>query len=238
ATGRLSRSYRENVRDNLGFAEDYACMIQGLLDLYEATFEVRWLEWAVQLQEKQIELFADDTGGGFFANTAEDETVLLRLKEDNEGAEPSASSVSARNLLRLSELFHREDWRRRANRTAQAFHGQLQRDPLAMPQMLASMGLLEGSLKLVLVHGEAATPLTSALIREVNACFLPRRVVMRVDSQSRNYFEQRVEFIRQLPPNEPLGATVYVCENYVCQLPTSDPATLAKQLTNRAMSPP
>jgi uncharacterized protein YyaL (SSP411 family) len=232
ATGRLSRSYRENIRDDIGFAEDYACLIQGLLDLYEANFDVRWLAWAVHLQEKQIELFADNVGGGFFANTAEDKTVLLRLKEDNEGAEPSASSVSVRNLLRLSELFHREDWRLLANRSAQAFHVQLRRDPLAMPQMLASMGLLKGSLKLVLVHGESSAPLTSALMREVNSHFLPRRVLMRVDSQSRAYFEERVEFVRELPLTEPLGATVYVCENYVCQLPTSDPSRLAEQLTS------
>ena len=235
ATGRLSRSYRDNVRDDLGFAEDYACLIQGLLDLYETTFNVRWLKWSVQLQDKQIELFADEVGGGFFANTAEDKTVLLRLKEDNEGAEPAASSVSVRNLLRLSELFHREDWRRLANRTAQAFHVQLTRDPLVMPQMLAVMGLLEGSLELVLVHGESTAPLTSALIRELNSHFLPRRVLMRVDSQSRPFFEEHVEFVRQLPPNDPAGATVYVCENYVCQLPTSDPAMLTKLLTNGAM---
>jgi uncharacterized protein YyaL (SSP411 family) len=230
ATGRLSRSSRDNIRDELGFAEDYACLIQGLLDLYEATFQVRWLAWAVQLQEKQIELFADAAGGGFFANMAEDKTVLLRMKEDNEGAEPSASSVSVRNLLRLSELFQREDWRLLANRTAQSFHVQLKRDPLSMPQMLASIGLLEGSLKLVLVHGENSALQTTALMREINSHFLPRRALMRVDSESRTYFEERLEFVRELPPNRPLAATVYVCENYVCQLPTSDPAALAKQL--------
>jgi uncharacterized protein YyaL (SSP411 family) len=75
ATGRLSRSYAENKRDDVAFAEDYACLIQGLLDLYEASFETRWLAWAVQLQEKQIELFADETNGGFFASAAEDKTV-------------------------------------------------------------------------------------------------------------------------------------------------------------------
>jgi uncharacterized protein YyaL (SSP411 family) len=230
ATGRLSRSYAQNKRDDVAFAEDYACLIQGLLDLYEASFETRWLAWAVQLQEKQIELFADEENGGFFASTGEDKTVLLRLKEDNEGAEPSASSISVRNLLRLSEIFSREDWRRLATRSAEAFHAQLSKDPLAMPQMLASMGLLEGSLELVLVHGEKSTPLTSELMREVNAHFLPRRVLMRVDSESRAYFEERVEFVRQLPAAEKLGAAVYVCENYVCQLPTSDPAVLAKQL--------
>jgi uncharacterized protein YyaL (SSP411 family) len=99
-----------------------------------------------------------------------------------------------------------------------------------MPQMLASLGLLEGSLQLVLVHGEKSSPLTSALLREVNAHFLPRRVLMRVDSESRTYFEERVEFIRELPAAEQLGAAVYVCENYVCQLPARDPAVLAKQL--------
>jgi uncharacterized protein YyaL (SSP411 family) len=84
----------------------------------------------------------------------------------------------------------------------------------------------------VIVHGESSAPLTADLVREVNSHFLPRRVLMRVDSKSRAFFEERVEFVRELPPSEPLTATVYVCENYVCQLPTSDPAALAKQLAD------
>lgn len=229
STGRLYRSFHDGVRDNQGFAEDYACMIQGLLDLYEATFEVRWLSWALQLQEKQIELFADEARGGFFANTAEDSSVLLRLKEDHEGAEPAASSVSVKNLSRLAAMLHRNEWRNRANDTVRAFAGHLRRDPLAMPQMLAAAGWLEEPPALVIIHGgrDAAT----VLVKEAWQRFRPRRSLIHVDRESRRFFSERLDIVRNLPADDDTVATGYVCENFSCQLPTSDPVVFAQQLT-------
>jgi len=139
-SGRLARSHRAGVSDRQGFAEDYAFLIQGLLDLYETTFDVRWLDWAIALQEKQIALFGDAGSGGFFANTSEDPSVLLRLKENYDNAEPSPNSIAVKNLARLASLLHRDDWLAIARRTMDAFTMQLKRDPLAMPQMLASAG--------------------------------------------------------------------------------------------------
>jgi uncharacterized protein YyaL (SSP411 family) len=235
-TGRLARSYRAGVRDEQGFAEDYAFLVQGLLDLYEADFDVRWLEWAIQLQEKQIELFADGPAGGFFANTSDDKSVLLRLKEDNDAAEPSPNSISVRNLARLAEMLHRDDWRELALRTAQAFGPQLKRDPLAMPQMLVSASWLNGSPKQILIQGEASSESTAYLITEVWQRFLPRHVLVRIDSESRSFFEARVPFVAELPKMEDTNAIAYVCENFVCQLPTKEPAVLVKLLSRNASS--
>ena len=83
-----------------GFADDYAFVIQGLLDLYEASFDVGWLQFALELQETQDRLFFDDERGGYFSGTGKDASILLRMKEDNDSAEPAASSVAALNLLR------------------------------------------------------------------------------------------------------------------------------------------
>jgi uncharacterized protein YyaL (SSP411 family) len=231
--GRLARSYRAGVRDDGGFAEDYSCVIQGLLDLYESTFEVRWLEWAIQLQEKQIALFNDEHDGGFFSSVAGDHNVVLRLKEDNEGAEPAASSVAVRNLVRLAEMLHRDEWRDLALRTARAYGTQLKKAPLEMPQMLASIGWLEGSPKLVLIHGETRFANTSTLMNEVQKRFLPRRVLVRIDSKSREFFESKVPLVRDFPRGEEEMATAYVCENFVCQLPTRDPVVLARLLAGK-----
>ena len=230
ATGRLAHSDRGSARDARGFAADYAFLIQGLLDLYEATFEVRWLEWAERLQEKQNQLFADDAAGGYFANAAGDASVLLRLKEDNDGAEPSANSIAVRNLARLGALLHREDWLALARRTARAFGPQLARAPLSMPQMLASAAWLDGSPKQIYIQGDRAAPATQGLLREVWSRFLPRRALALIDATSRPFFIARIPLVAEFSAENPAGATAYVCENFVCQLPADNPAALAKLL--------
>ncbi len=231
ATGRLAHSYRAGVRDERGFAEDYAYLIQGLLDLYETTFEVRWLEWAVQLQEKQNQLFNDTAAGGYFANAAGDPSVLLRLKAENDGAEPSANSIAVRNLARLGALLHSEEFLALARRTARAFGPQLERAPLSMPQMLVSAAWLDGSPKQILIQGERTSPATQRLLAEVWPRYLPRRALALIDGASRPFYNARVPLVADFPEQDLTSATAYVCENFVCQMPTSDPAALVKLLT-------
>lgn len=114
ATNRLYRTWRGERSHVPGFAEDHAFLIQGLLDLYEATFEICWLQWAERLQQALDERFWDGESGGYFGNEDGDPLVLLRLKEDYDGAEPSANSIAALNLLRLSRMFHRDAYEARA----------------------------------------------------------------------------------------------------------------------------
>ena len=101
-TGTLRRFWKEKTAQIPGFAEDYAFLIQALLDLYQASADSQALEWAIALQRKQDELFWDAMSAGYFESAAEDQLVKVRLKQDHDGAEPSANSVSALNLLRLS----------------------------------------------------------------------------------------------------------------------------------------
>lgn len=231
ATGQLAHSYRAGRRDDRGFAEDYAFLIQGLLDLYEATFNIRHLEWAVELQGRQNDIFWDATTGGYFASAAGDPGVLLRLKAGNDGAEPSPNSVAVRNLSRLAAMLHRDDWRELALGIARAFGPQLDRAPFDLPQMLSALGWLEGTAQQILIQGESGDRRTSLLVGEVWRRPLPRHVLLRIDAQSRPVLEAQVEFIRALPDGADNPATAYVCENYSCRLPTSDPAVLAKQLS-------
>ena len=100
----LFRSYRDGRSAVEGFADDYAFVVQGLLDLYEASFDVEWLKFARQLQETQDRLFFDEKNGGYFTTSGKDASVLLRMKDDNDSAEPAASSIAALNLLRLSQI--------------------------------------------------------------------------------------------------------------------------------------
>jgi hypothetical protein len=234
ATGQLARSYCAGKRDEAGFAADYAFLIQGLIDLYETTFEVRWLEWAVQLQEKQNALFEDAAAGGYFTATGTDAHVLLRLKEEIDDVEPSPNSIAVRNLARLAAILHREEWRTLSMRTALAFKAQMERAPAALPMMLASLGWLDGSSQQIVVEGRLASASTRGLLAEVWSRYLPRRVLVQLDARSRPFFEKQVPFIAGLPVEKGAAATVYVCENFVCRQPTGDPAMLVKMLTPSA----
>ena len=228
--GHLARSWRDGRRDSRGFAEDYAFLIQGLLDLYESDFDHTWLRWALQLQQTQIDLFWDDAEGGFFANDAADSSIVLRIKADHDGAEPAATSISVRNLGRLAALFHRDDLLDRAEAGARSLAVALQRNPLSLPQLLIAAGWLDGTAQQALIHGTADAPSTAGLLREIRSRFHSRRVALRIDDASRTFFESQVPFVKGLPDGTPEIATAYICENFVCQMPTTDPAELAELL--------
>src|SRR5213079_1320658 len=117
----LFRNYREGRSDIEGFADDYSFVIQGLVDLYEASFDVEWLKFAVELQETQDRLFFGEKNGGYFSTSGKDESVFLRMKDDNDGAEPAASSVAAVNLLRLAQFRDDKQTAERARKTIAAF---------------------------------------------------------------------------------------------------------------------
>ena len=129
----LIRAWREGAVDIEGFAEDYAYLIRGLIDLYESSFDTAQLEWATALQKKQDSLFWDDTNGGYFSSSGKDPNVLLRAKEDYDGAEPSPNTISAINLLRLSHLLGNSTWSEKAEGTLKALAAQMQQSPLATP---------------------------------------------------------------------------------------------------------
>ena len=125
----LYRNYRGGRSDIEGFADDYAFVIQGLLDLYEASFDVEWLKFAVELQKTQDRFFFDEKNGGYFSTSGKDESVFLRMKDDNDGAEPAASSVAALNLLRLAQFRDDKQIAERARKTTDTFAATLSHFP-------------------------------------------------------------------------------------------------------------
>ena len=224
--GVLRRSYREGPAAIDGFAADYAFLIQGLLDLYEAGFDVEWLDWADRLQTKQDELFWDDKGGGYFASTRKDASVLLRLKETYDGAEPSENSVAIRNLVRLAFMLDQPARREKALRALRAFAGELERAPIALPQMLVALDAARGKPAQIVIAGRPDAEDTRALLAIVRAHAKPTSVVLLADGGAgQRFLGSRVSFYESVFPIDG-RATVYVCENFACQLPTSDPMQL------------
>ena len=215
------------------FAEDYAAVIQGLLDLYEAGFDVRWLQWAERLQARMDALFWDEAGGGYFNSAADDPSLVLRLKEDYDGAEPAPSSIAALNLLRLGALLGgNAGYRERGLRTVEAFRGRWERAPHAVPQLLCAFELALESPRHVVLAGAPADPAFRALAAAVVDSFGPRRNVLAADGGAgQRWLAERSPWLAELRP--PGGRpAAFLCEEGRCLPPVADPAALRELLAS------
>ncbi|HEU0207935.1 MAG TPA: thioredoxin domain-containing protein [Candidatus Udaeobacter sp.] len=226
----LYRNYREGRSDIEGFADDYAFVIQGLLDLYEASFDVEWLKLAIELQQTQDTLFYDEKNGAYFCTSGKDRSVFLRIKDDNDGAEPAASSVAALNLLRLAQIRNDQKMSERAGKTITSFATTLSHFPSAMPQMLVALDYSLSKPRQIVIAGNRDAFETKALLKEVYRRFLPKTVVLLADDgEGQKYLGEINEAIRVMSPIERKPAA-YVCENFTCKEPVTDPKRLAELL--------
>ncbi|HET7213765.1 MAG TPA: thioredoxin domain-containing protein [Terriglobia bacterium] len=231
--GTLLHRYREGEVGINGFLEDYSNLIQGLLDLYEASFRVSDLTWAIRLQETQDRLFWDDNGGGYFQTPPNDPSILVRMRDAYDGAEPSANSVAAMNLLRLAEMANRPAWRGKADEVFGAFSRQIEHAPETLPQKIAAVDFALSKPRQVVIVGRRAQQDTQALLEVVNQRYLPNKVLFLVDEADRRQLSAWLPFVAGMHPIDG-KATAYVCENYACKLPTSDPARVARLLDDKA----
>jgi uncharacterized protein YyaL (SSP411 family) len=247
-TGLLYRSWREGRSDIPGFAEDYAYLIQGLLDLYEAGFDIRWLQWAEQLQAKMDELFWDAERGGYFNSRADDPTVIVRLKEDYDGAEPAPNSVAAMNLIRLDWMLGSVGgvpsprgntaspgegtrpttipYRTRALRTIEALRQRWSRLPQALPQMLCAVELALAEPRTVVLAGDPQSAEFRAMAAALHEKLGPRRALLCADGGAgQAWLADKRPYLADMKPVDG-RATAYVCENFTCQAPVSSAAAL------------
>ncbi len=235
ASGRLLRRFRNGEAAIDAYAEDYACVISGLLELFQADGDPDWLSWALDLQRRQDELFWDESGGGWFSTTGRDASLLLRLKEEYDGAEPAASSVSVFNLLALSHLGALpENASARVERTFGLFAPRLKTVPRAVPMMSAALSAWHAGMSEVVVVGPRGDAATAALLGAVNRSYQPFATVVPIDPGS----GEASKLLALLPW---VGAyamtggrpTAYVCRNFACDSPTTDPRELAAAMTRR-----
>lgn len=227
--GTLRRHYRQGAAVVAGFADDYAFLARGLLDLAEASFDIGYTQWAEQLTDTLNREFWDAENGGYY-NSAPDPHVLLRMKEDYDGAEPSANSIATLNNLRLANLLERDDLRQQAERTLQVFSNRLTSAPYAMPELLcAHLWAATPPLHIVII-GDPAAPSTRALLRVVYENFLPyKSVLVTAAGAAQAAWAERLPFIgaMQMQNGE---ATAYVCHNFACQQPVTGATELRTQL--------
>lgn len=228
----LIRNYREGASNIDGFLDDYAFLTQGLLDLYEASFDVQWIDWAQTLQLTQDKLFYDQIKAGYFSATGQDPSILLRLKDDYDGAEPSANSISILNLLRLAQVTANDAFAQQARKTLTYFSESLSAQPSSAPQMLAALSYSLAKPKQIVFATNENTKDLDTLLRSLHARFIPNKIVLLADnSKGQAYLGQRLGFLKTAEPIND-RATAFVCENFVCQLPTNDVEQFEKLLSN------
>ncbi|CDO71167.1 hypothetical protein BN946_scf184845.g37 [Trametes cinnabarina] len=232
-SGELRRSYREG-QGPAGQADDYAFLIQGLLDLYEASAKEEYLTWAIRLQEKQDELFYDSKDGGYFAS-APDEHILIRMKDAQDGAEPSAASITLSNLQRLAHFAEDKyaDYNEKA-KSILASNGQLlSRAPYALASMV-SAALLADRGYMQLIH--TGTSPESNLLKLIRSVFIPNRVLIHLDpGNPPRELVMMNSSVRSLVEELGKGGArtkenVRICENFTCGLPIEDGEELKKRL--------
>jgi len=228
--GGLRRRWREGEAAQAGQLDDYAYYVHGLIELYAATFEPRWLERAVTLTQMQIARFWDEQDGAFFESPAGDPSIRVRLKDGYDGAEMAGNSIAAWNLQQLAVLLDRPDWKRKAARAFDYYGRRLEPYAAAMPRMLVAMDLARATPRHVVIAGDPAAADTRALIREFERSFRPYDVLLVVGGGERQKrLAALVPFVAPLATRDG-RATAYVCVDYACRLPTTDPKIFAAEL--------
>lgn len=229
-TGRLLHRYRDGTSSIPGMIEDYAFFIHGLLDLYEATFEVAYLESAINLCALMSELFWDKQNGGFNFTASDAERLIFQQKEIYDGAIPSGNSMAALGLLRLYHLTVNRSYEEKARKIFEVFAQTINRRPSAYAQMMIALDFALGPTYEIVIASVNEGLEAKDMLGEIYKGFVPNKVVLW-------YANTKLEEIRKFAPfvenQKPLNnkPTAYVCQNHVCQLPTTDIAQLREMLT-------
>lgn len=229
-SGRLYRRYREGELANPGYLEDYAFLVWGLIELYEATFKLRFLEEALRLNRLMIDLFWDEKGGGFYFTPRDGEALITREKEIYDGAVPSGNSVALLNLLRLSKVSGATDLEEKADRLLRAFSVSVAATPMAYTQFLNALDWITGPSQEIVIAGDPKEPATEQMVRTLQQPFLPNKILLfKSTGPEGNELSRLAPFAGSW---EAVGGrpTAYLCQGYTCQRPLTDLDELRSRL--------
>jgi len=228
--GRLLHRYRDGHAAIPAHINDYSFLIWGLIELYEATFDVGHLETALELNEDFIEHFWDHDGGGFFFTADDGEKLLVRQKEIYDGAIPSGNSVAMLNLLRLGRITARADLEQKAATIGRVFSQSIKESPAAHTQLMAAVDFGIGPSYEVVIVGNSRAKDTKEMVRAVRRHFIPNKVVLLRTTEKKSPGIERVAEFTKHQPSIDNKATAYVCLNYACKAPTTEIGTMLEML--------
>jgi uncharacterized protein YyaL (SSP411 family) len=226
--GRLLRSYREGQAKLLGYLEDYAFVADGLVSLYEATFDPAWLAHAVSLADSMIELFWDDAAAGFYDTGHDHESLVVRPRDIFDNAQPCGGSVASEVLLRLAVITGRDEYAGKGATPLRSLHQLMSRSPAGVAHWLAVLDFYVSVPKEIAIVGPVGNVETQELVETVFGRYLPNRVVVgSAPELGEDNITSPLLEDRNMIDGKP---TAFVCEHYVCQLPVTQAEALAEQL--------
>jgi uncharacterized protein YyaL (SSP411 family) len=219
--GRVYHRHRDGEAAVAGFLDDYAFLTWGLLELYEATFDVAHLRSALELAAGTVALFWDERNGGFFYTAEDEEALVVRKKELYDGAAPSGNAVAALNLLRLARLTGDASWEEKAATTTRAFAGTVAKAPASFTFMMTALDFALGPSYEVVVAGEPGAEDTREILRALGRAYVPNAVVVLKPAVGDADVAALASYVEGMSPVEG-RATAYVCERFSCRAPTTD----------------
>jgi len=231
--GRLLHRYREGGADILAFLDDYAFLIWGLINLYEATFDTLYLKKAVELTEEQLELFWDNLIGAFFFTAKDAESLLTRQKETYDGAIPSGNSVAMLSLLRLAQLTGNDNYEKKADYIGRVFAENVRANPVAHSLMMIAVDYAVGPTYSLVIAGDTGNEDTNHMLDEIRKQFLPNKsLIFRPTEKLNPEIDKFSDFVQFFDKYEG-KATAFVCINKTCKAPTNDINKALKHLSSK-----
>ncbi|MGH7198360.1 MAG: thioredoxin domain-containing protein [Candidatus Omnitrophota bacterium] len=228
--GTLLHRYRDGGAGITGTLDDYAFFIQASLDLYEASFDERWLKEARELSDKMIELFWDEKKGGFYLTPKDAEPLITRPKSDTDGAIPSGNAVAALALFKLGRMTGDAKYERAAGDTLKAFSELVSSQPTGFSQMLAALDFAIGPSREIVIASDQKGLSVIAVLKEIHSRFTPNKVVLlHKAGPDGGAIEGLAPFLKDYTARDGKTA-VYICRNRACELPVADAAELARLL--------
>ncbi len=219
---RLFRRYREGEVAYPGYLDDYAFLAWGLIELYEATFEISYLEEALALNHAMLDLFWDQTHDGFFYSGKDNEVLIKQSKEIYDGAIPSSNSVALFNLVRLARITGDRDLAKRAEQVAGTFAKRIKAYPSAYTQFLAALDFMIGPSRQIVIVEKEGQGNTSAMVKAIHERFVPNKVLLlRSAGRAGERLTALAPFIEDLHAAEDRPA-VYLCEDQSCRSPITE----------------
>ncbi len=229
----LFRRYRDEEVKFEAHLEDYSFLVSGLLELYQTTFDLHWLNLAEELNGKTITLFWDSAEGGFYDTSGKDSSIVVRMKEAYDGAEPTGNSIATMNLLRLFELTNDQLLKEYAQKTLKHFCTELAQSPQIMPQLMAALEyFLTPSEHLVIVSEQSFN--TGSIIDTLNSEFIPNLNVIVMNESQRVFITKKLSFTKEM---KIIGGkpTAYFCRNYACELPSNNIEEVKRKILGHEM---
>ncbi len=230
--GRLARSCKDGQISGAGFLEDHAFVVAGLLDLYEATFESRYLSRALELARAMEPLFGDAGNGGWFRSAADHERLIAREKPSHDGAEPTGASVAIRSALRLHAMTGDDAWRTIAERALRAYSAILEQAPTSLAEMLLAIDFACDVVPEIVIVRARESDARDPFIDTLRRRFLPNRALLGAHDG------KGIAILADLAPIVAGKATIddettaYVCRMGACRLPTTSTTTMLDELTS------